>query len=109
MFFGQTFLRAKQNLFNSMTEGVWKIKHYGATPTVASLREFTEAEKQDKNNKELKGVRTFYFPAHHWRGLPTMKLDKTEYDDFAWVPKRQMNEYFSKEYYDVFVRACTTR
>lgn len=29
MFFGQTFIRAKQNLFQSISDGVWKIKYYG--------------------------------------------------------------------------------
>ena len=58
---------------------------------------------------DMKGVRTFYFQAHHYRGLPEMNLEKTDYDDFAWVPKRLLNEYFDKEYYDIFIKACLTR
>lgn len=29
MFFGQTFLRAKQDLFNGFSEGSWKVKYFG--------------------------------------------------------------------------------
>ena len=28
MFFGQTFLRSKQNLFQNITDGIWKIKYF---------------------------------------------------------------------------------
>lgn len=57
----------------------------------------------------MKGVRTYYFQAHHWRGLPGLKLEGTDYDDFLWIPKRQLNEYFIKDYYDVFIDSCVTR
>ena len=60
MFFGETFVRAKQNLFVSFANG-WKIKYYGQAPNIATIREFTEAEKADKFNHDLKGVRTFFF------------------------------------------------
>jgi len=43
-------------------------------------------------NKEFKGVRTYFFNAHHWRGVPEMLISKEnlnlDYDDWAWVPKR---------------------
>jgi hypothetical protein len=67
-------------------------------------------------------VRTFWFGAHHWRGVPDMLIDGsqdgaetpsnmlvTEYSDWAWIPKRQLNQYFTREYYDVFVKVCRTR
>lgn len=62
----------------------------------------------------LKGVRTYFFHANHWRGLPSLTIreemiDKLHYDDFAWVPKRKMNEFFNREYYEIFANACTTR
>lgn len=109
IFFGQSFLRAKQNLFQSFSDGVWKIKYYQQQPLVATLREFTEVEKQDKLNKGMKGVRTFFFQAHHWRGLPQMDLQNTEFDDHAWVPKRLLNEYFTEDYHAIFAKACLTR
>lgn len=81
----------------------------------ATIREFSEAEKQEAANKQLKGVRTFFFQAHHWRGMPTLSPgDNSEaplhdYDDFVWVPKRQLNEYFSKDYFHIFAKATSTR
>lgn len=120
MNFGQTFLRAKQNLFNSIafdesqTGTSWKVKYFGQSPIVATIRELTEAEKQEKLNQQLKGVRTYFFQAHHWRGLPSISPgDKDvalhDYDDFVWIPKRKLNEYFSKDYYNVFIKATLTR
>jgi len=52
--------------------------------------------------------------AHHWRGLPALSngtetASAHDYDDFAWVPKRQLNEYFSKDYFEIFGKATSTR
>lgn len=116
MFFGQTFLRAKQNLFtdlaqdDSPTGTSWKVKYFGQSPVVATIRELTQAEKEEKLNKDLKGVRTYFFQAHHWRGLPVLSESANhDYDDFQWVPKRQLNEYFTREYHDIFAKATSTR
>jgi hypothetical protein len=123
MYFGESFMRAKQNLFNVIAAAKdenaalttsWKIKYFGQAPQIATIRELTEAEKTEKANLAFKGVRTFYFQAHHWRGLPQlsagdMEEAKHDYDDFVWVPKRKMNEYLSKEYYEIFIKGCTTR
>ncbi len=93
----------------------WKVKYFGNSPVVATIREFTEEEKKDPMNQKLKGVRTFFFQAHHWRGLPVLSAgDQPEaplhdYDDFVWVPKRQLNEYFSKDYFEIFGKATSTR
>jgi hypothetical protein len=57
----------------------------------------------------LKGVRTYYFKAHHWRGLPEMNLEDSKYDDWNWVPKIKFNEYMSKDYFEVFHTACFNR
>jgi len=112
----ETFYNAKFNLFNQLTGKQWKIKFFGSAPYFHTIREFTEAEKQqDKLNDGLKGVRTFWFGGHHWRGLPEMLTSEsneentTDYIDWAWVPKRQLNEYFTREYYDTFSQVCATR
>jgi hypothetical protein len=123
MNFGQTFMRGKQNLFNVLAHDpspqssgiantLWKVKYFGNAPIAATIREFTEAEKQEPMNKQLKGVRTFFFQAHHWRGMPALSTGDSpvhDYDDFVWVPKRQLNEYFSKEYFEIFAKATSTR
>ena len=110
MFFGQSFLRVKQNLFVNLTGNSWKIKYNGTMPQVHSLRKLTIAEQEDPRNSEMKGVRTYYFFAHHLRGLPEMNISEDlPYNDHAWIPKRQMNEYFTREYYEVFIHALRTR
>jgi hypothetical protein len=38
-----------------------------------------------------------------------MNVDDNDYGDYAWVPKRQLNEYFSEDYYNIFIKACLTR
>ena len=81
MYFGESFTQGKTNLFGSFALD-WKIKYIGLAPMLHTLREMTEAEKKDKNNMNLKGVRTFYFLAHHSKGLPEMNFEQTEYDDF---------------------------
>ena len=73
-------------------------------------------------NHGLKGVRTFFFGAHHLRGVPDMLIGQnseeaevpasgmvSEYSDWAWIPKRELNQYFTREYYDVFINVCRTR
>lgn len=111
MNFGQTLMRAKQNLFTDLSDGQWKVKYSGNLPVVHTLRDFTVAEKEVEINSHLKGVRTYFFHANHWRGLPNIDLDNENhaYDDFAWVPKRKMNEFFTKDYHEVFINATTTR
>jgi len=108
---GTTFLRRKQDFFTEMTSDAWKVKFASNLPMVHTLRDFTVAENEDLGNEGMKGVRTYFFGAHHYRGLPNFDFanpDMVHYD-FAWVPKRQLNEYFSREYYDTFVPALKTR
>jgi hypothetical protein len=33
----------------------------------------------------------------------------TDYNDWAWIPKRQLNKYFTKENYEVFTNILRTR
>ena len=41
-------------------------QHIFRNPYVATIRPFTEAEKKEKRNSYLSGVRTFYFNALQW-------------------------------------------
>ena len=114
IFMGQSLMRAKQNLFTDISGGSWRVKYYGNLPQVHTMRNFTVAESEDKEIAHLKGVRTYFFTAHHWRGLPELVIreemkDKLHYDDFAWIPKRKMNEFFTRDYYEIFANACLTR
>lgn len=68
------------------------------------------AEKEDSRNSSMKGVRTYFFNANHWRGLPHINTgEDSHYDDYVWIPKRKMNEYLTRDYYDIFADACSTR
>jgi len=98
-------------LFTDISGGAWNIKFSGNLPQVHTLREFTQAETEITNNGLYKGVRTYFFHANHWRGLPELAVEEgnTDYDDFAWVPKRKMNEFLTRDYFDIFISACTTR
>ena len=109
MCFGTSFLRAKQDMFVELSGNQWKIKYNGTMPQIHSLRDLTIAEKEDPRNDGLKGVRSYYFFAHHWRGVPEMSYGNSAYDDFAWIPKRKLNEYFTKSYYEVFIDGLRTR
>lgn len=48
MNFGQTFFKAKMNMFTELTGNKWKIKFFGSSPIMHTLREFTPIEKEDK-------------------------------------------------------------
>ena len=112
--FGQTFFRAKYNLFEQIAGNKWRIKFFGSNPLLHTLRELAPIEKENFNNQGLRGVRTYFFGAHHLRGLPEMIIGDTEsnttdYNDWAWIPKRQLNKYFTKENYEVFTKILRTR
>jgi hypothetical protein len=112
MMFGQTFMRAKQELFVHYSDDKWKVKFFGSIPLHHTVRELTEAEKETPINGGMAGVRTYFFGAHHYRGLTTFADNlpqKTPHSDYAWIPKRQLNEYFTKEYFDVFINSLRTR
>jgi hypothetical protein len=70
MYFGQSFMRAKQNLFVLYSDNKWKVKYFGQLPLIHTVRDLTIAEQEQQANMGLKGVRTYFFGAHHWRGLP---------------------------------------
>ena len=57
----------------------------------------------------MKGVRTYFFGAHHWRGLPEMEFEGSDHMDHAWVPKRKLNEFFTEQYHSVFIHGLKTR
>lgn len=111
MMLGQSFQRGRQNLFIKYSKNAWRIRMFGQIPLITTLRDLTQAEKDDDMNQGLKGVRTYFFGAHHHYGLPSFDFENEEihHDDFAWIPKRQLNEWFTKEYYDIFIDATKTR
>ena len=63
-------------LFKSLVETEWRIKFTSSSPAMQTIREFTPEEVDaDRGNDGLKGARTFWFTAHHWRGEPCLLVD----------------------------------
>ena len=44
IFLGQTFLRAKQDLFIKYATDKWRVRFFGSMPCVHTIRDFSEAE-----------------------------------------------------------------
>lgn len=102
MFFGNTFYKTREDLFKTFSEG-WTSNHLGWAPIIQTVRDFTEAEREDVRNNHYKGVWTYYFCSMHKRGIPRIMLDNTTWEDWAWVPKVEFNKYFSKDQYTTFI------
>lgn len=110
MYVGETFRNAKDKLIDELildSQNV-KVMYDGAQPAIHTIRPLSEVEKQHDFDKTLKGVRTYYFKANHWRGLPEFKLDG-RYDDYAWVPKIKFHEYMARDYFEVFADIAQNR
>ena len=45
--FGQTFFRAKYNLFEQIAGNKWRIKFFGSNPLLHTLRELAPIEKEN--------------------------------------------------------------
>jgi hypothetical protein len=116
---GESFFKGNLENFIRLTNNTWKIKFFGSKPLLHTLREFTPIERLDWKNDHLHGVRTYYFGAHHWRGIPNIltsdlddpqsDLNPNHYSDWCWVPKRKLNKYFSRENYETFIHMMKTR
>lgn len=79
VFGAESFIKARKNLFSSISNDSWIIRHAFRNPYVATIRPFTEVEKKDKKNSYLSGVRTFYFNAFHLRGMPEFNFKTSDY------------------------------
>lgn len=71
-------MRARQDLFVKYSDDKWKVKFFGGVPLIHTVRELTEVEKEEKVNEGLAGVRTYFFGAHHYRGLTAFSDQLTE-------------------------------
>ena len=100
--FGKTMLESRIKFFDSFAER-WLATHVGTNPVVSSKRDFTIAEKEDEANFGLTGVRTYYFQTFHKKGLPGFRFEGSNWLDYAWVPKGEMNKYLTKDKYEVMI------
>lgn len=104
MFYGYTFYKTREDLFKSFSEG-WTAQHVGRAPIAHTIRELTEGEREDMRNSGYKGVRTYYFVSNHNRGIPLINVTTSNWEDWAWVPKYEMNKYFDKTQYEAFINS----
>ena len=106
---GDSFGYVRMKLFSDLTDDKWLVRHLQNSPAVSTLRPFTKAEQQERLNSILSGVRTYYFHAFHLRGLPQFNFQNTDYQDYAWVPKNEMNQFLTKDKFEIFQNSFTPR
>jgi hypothetical protein len=56
--------------------------------------------------KPVVGSKTFWFKSIHLEGDINLQPD-TGYDDYVWVPKKEMNKYLDRETYNTFIKCLT--
>lgn len=97
----QTVLEAKNEIVDKITGKQWQIKHSMVAPLISTLRDFNDEEKRKVLYLPYHGVRCFYFLACHKAGVPA--LQQGDYEDFAWVAKREMNKFLPEDAYREFI------
>jgi hypothetical protein len=97
------FSTAKDNAFSLLSEGKWRIYYPVPLPVLLTKRELTQEEKQDSVNRKAVGIKTYYFPATHLRGR--IHLNPEFYEDYSWVPRLELNQFFDREDYNKFVHS----
>ncbi len=96
----QTALDGKNQLFESFTKNKWGIGYAGSHALISTYRFLDDEERRLFRYNYLNGVRTFYFGAYHKNGIP--EIDTNVYEDFAWVPKPEINKFLARDYFDEF-------
>lgn len=97
-----SFMDARRAFFSTLSDNKWFVQHKENLPAISTLRPFTENEKKDEKNSYLHGVRTYYFHAYHLRGLTQFSFDGTDWDDFVWASKADMNKYLCTRRFGIF-------
>jgi len=96
----QNIQMGKDDLFEKISNKKWEIDHFAPIPLMTTKRDFTPDEKELLRYNHLFGVRTFYFMAFHKAGFPI--INKENYEDYAWVPKRELSQFFPRDTFDEF-------
>ena len=106
LYHGDNFQIGKYRLFVDLTKEKFKIYFDSDHPEFCLTRPFHDYEQSDPKNKGLNGVRTFYYPAHHFRGTPQVFANKRHpYDDFVFATKLNFNQVTTEEYYHGVIHA----
>lgn len=54
-------------------------------------------------------MRTLYFHGFHYKGIAKLNEENDDYDDYAWVPKYEMNQYLNEDYFNVIINSMTDK
>ena len=101
---GDTFKIAKLKLFIHLTKEKFKVFYEQHYPSFCTTRSLYDYEREDPKNKNVRGVRTFYYPAYHFRGAPTITPNiKHHYEDFLFTPKIEINRHMDETYYNAII------
>lgn len=95
-----TIAKSRSRLFSKISGDKWSVTHVASDPIVTTKRPLTEEESSDSKFMLFNGVRAFYFVAYHKAGLP--EIHNYTYEDFAWVPKLEINKYLPRDCFEVF-------
>jgi len=98
-----TFNHSKTQLLDSVTQNKWKAVFAMHRPVCVTKQDLSELDKKSIINKKAIGVKTFYFMAYHDHGQ--IHLNTNLYDDYAWVPRLELNQYLDKSSYDNIVHS----
>jgi hypothetical protein len=108
LYHGDNFQLARYKLFIELTKERFKIFLEDEHPDFCLTRKFHDYELEDPKNKGFNGVRTFYFPAFHFRGTPQVYINNRHpYDDFLFATKLNLNKVTSEQYYHGIVHALS--
>lgn len=106
LYHGDNFKIGKYRLFIDLSKDQFKIFFDSEHPEFCLTRQFHDYEKEDPKNKGLNGVRTFYYPAYHFRGKPQVFPNaRHPYNDFIFATKMNFNEIAKEDYYNSVIHA----
>lgn len=101
---GDTFDLTKYRLAFYLNQEEFKVFYATPYPAFHVARDLHEYEKEDPKNKGFTGVRTYFFEAMHFRGVPQVLPNKKHpYTDHIFVPKHEFSKHVKKNYWDAFV------
>lgn len=70
------------------------------------MKRYSISRHVESNTKEVKGKKSFYWRALYDNGSISLKPE-SPYNDWAWVPKLEMNRYLDEENYYRFIKVMT--
>jgi len=100
LYHGDNFNLSRYKLFVELTKERFKVYFEDEHPLFHLKRNFHDYELADPKNKGLNGVKTFYYPAFHFRGTPQVYINNRHpYDDFIFTTKMGFSKVATENYF----------